>query len=165
MARNLFESVDDESDAVHSRLTAIRQFDVASVTVTGEGLNLAPVGRAATFTIQSRDIETTDVNVKVTGQRQFFSSPYWAVYTPVVRVSCIPIASRGYNYGSLHTANDDGIQSESGLFDTAQRTEDSAMQSFVSWTQIFFRVSALPLGKQVGHVDVFITYCFYSRLC
>lgn len=76
VARNLFESVDDESDAVHSRLTAIRQFDVASVTVTGEGLNLAPVGRAATFTIQSRDIETTDVNVKVTGQRQFFSSPY-----------------------------------------------------------------------------------------
>lgn len=69
MARNLFDSVRDESDAVHSRLTAIRQFDIANVTVTGEGLNLAPVGRAASFSIQSRELEATDVSVKVTGQR------------------------------------------------------------------------------------------------
>lgn len=79
VARNLFDAVHDESDAVHSRLTSSlqRHFDVASVTVSGEGLNLAPVGRAASFTIQSRDIETTDVNVKVTGQRALFS--YWLV--------------------------------------------------------------------------------------
>jgi hypothetical protein len=69
VARNLFvDSVHDESDAVHSRLTSIRQFDVANVTVTGEGLNLAPVGRVTTFTIQSRDMEANDVNVKITGQ-------------------------------------------------------------------------------------------------
>ncbi|XP_046654649.1 filamin-C-like isoform X2 [Daphnia pulicaria] len=71
LARNLFvDSVHDESDAVHSRLTSIRQFDVANVTVTGEGLNLAPVGRVTTFTIQSRDMEANDVNVKITGPNQ-----------------------------------------------------------------------------------------------
>lgn len=68
MARNLFDSVHDEADAIHSRLTAMRQNDLTNVTVTGEGLNLASVGRITTFAIQSRDVEATDVNVKVTGQ-------------------------------------------------------------------------------------------------
>ena len=68
LARNLFDSSHDESDAVHSRLQQRAAAD-AAVTVTGDGLNLAPVGRAASFSIQSRDIETADVNVKVTGQR------------------------------------------------------------------------------------------------
>ena len=68
LARNLFDSSHDESDAVHARLQQRAAAD-AAVTVTGDGLNLAPVGRAASFSIQSRDIETADVNVKVTGQR------------------------------------------------------------------------------------------------
>lgn len=68
VARNLFDSVHDESDAVHSRLTAKRQIDLTNVTVTGDGLNLASVGRTTTFAIQSRDIDAKDVNVKVSGQ-------------------------------------------------------------------------------------------------
>ncbi|XP_059352458.1 filamin-B-like isoform X4 [Daphnia carinata] len=70
VARNLFDSVHDESDAVHSRLTAKRQIDLTNVTVTGDGLNLASVGRTTTFAIQSRDIDAKDVIVKVTGPNQ-----------------------------------------------------------------------------------------------
>ena len=94
VARNLFvDSVNDESDAVHSRLTSIRQFDVASVTVIGEGLNLAPVGRVTTFTIQSRDMEANDVNVKITGQRSVFR-----VFSIVnYKYSCFTVAFLGVN--------------------------------------------------------------------
>ena len=58
----------DESDAVHHRLappTPRHHFDVYDVTVSGQGLKLAPVARAAVFTIQSRDIGADDVSVQV----------------------------------------------------------------------------------------------------
>lgn len=69
MSRNLFNSMDDESDAIHSRLlaNASRHFDASSVVLAGDGLSLAPVGRTATFSIESRDIEAGDVSVKITG--------------------------------------------------------------------------------------------------
>lgn len=68
VSRNLFNSVMDESDAVHSRLITSRRFDVTDLAISGEGLKLAPVGRPATFTIESRDIDTSDVSVKITGE-------------------------------------------------------------------------------------------------
>ena len=76
VTKNLFSSEVDESDAVHSRLTTNRHFDIDEVIIIGEGLKLAPVGRTSTFTIQSRDIDTNDVNVKITGEilSQFFES-------------------------------------------------------------------------------------------
>jgi hypothetical protein len=107
VARNLFDSTHDESDAVHSRLTTIRQFDVASVTVTGEGLNLAPVGRATAFAIQSRDIETGDVNVKVTGQRAPSSLSTRTAQQPVsLRLSLylsLFLELSPHNFGSMRT--------------------------------------------------------------
>jgi len=41
---------------------------MSSVTIIGEGLKLAPVERATTFTIQAGNIEASDVSVKVTGK-------------------------------------------------------------------------------------------------
>lgn len=58
----------DESDAIHSRLTSSSQtFNVSEVTVSGDGLKLAPVGKTTTFTVHSASINANDVSVKVAG--------------------------------------------------------------------------------------------------
>ena len=58
----------DESDAVHSRLSSHRHFDVYEVAVMGEGLKLAPVGQHTTFTVQATNVEASDVTCKISGE-------------------------------------------------------------------------------------------------
>ena len=68
VARNAApDAADDEADAVHARLHQATHFDVYDVTVSGEGLKLAPVGQHTVFTVHGPGVGAADVHCKISG--------------------------------------------------------------------------------------------------